>query len=272
MKNFRLTAVMVCVLFALASCHKTDYIQVVPKEASVVVSANMANIASEGDIANSAFMTMVNRYLGLIAAGEARDQIRHYFQNPADMGIDFTCPLYFFKAGSFVGVTMRVADDDDAGKFIQMLVSQGLCHPAAESDNVKQALLLDDIFIAYNSHTMLMMADLSGGNVSQTRQIAVGLMEQEKNYSFVTTEAFSQMEKRNDCDVVAYSNGTALSGDLLASVKSFIPKGIRLVDIEIFSSMSFQKGRAVLTADINGKSNAARKLLEDGNKNFRKIE
>lgn len=261
---------LAAVLFV--ACHKTDYVQVVPQEASVVVSVNVAHIVQEGDLANSGLMQFLNRYLGLITAGDAKQQLRHYMENPGDMGIDFTSPLYGFKAGNFVGVTMRIDDADDVEKFIGMLASQGIAQTAPEEDGVKQSILLDDIVMSYNSHTMLVLANAGDGNVMQTRQIALGLMDLEKDFSFVGTETYSQMEKRGDCDVVAYSNGAALSEDVLGTLYSFIPKGVRLVDLEVFSAVAFQDGKAVLTADIQGKSNAAKKLLEEGNKNFHKIE
>ena len=272
MKNVRFILIWAGMLVGLTACHRSDYVQVVPREASVVVAANVANIAEEGDLAHSGLMQFVNKYLGLIVAGDAKQQFLHYMEHPDKMGIDFTRPLYFFKAGSFMGVTIRVGDEDDVEKFIQMLTSQGLCRNGGETDQVKQAILLDDIVIAYNSHTLLVIVNTVEGNVSQTGQIALGLMEQEKDYSFVSTDTYAQMDKRSDCDVVVYSNGAALSNDVLETIKSFIPKGIRLMDIEVFSSVSFEDGKAVLTADIQGKSNAAKKLIEEGNKNFHKIE
>jgi len=271
MKNFRLMAIAALVLVALASCHKTDYIQVIPQESSCVVSANIAKMATDGDLANSNLMGVVNQYMGLITAGDAKQQFQHYVDNPADLGIDFTQPVYFFMAGDITGVTMRVADDDDVEKFVQMLNSQGLCSNVQTTDGVKLTQFLDDIVFAYNAHTMLMLVNV-GGSLVQTRQIAAQLMKQDKGSSFVETEAYDEMDDLSDRDIVAYTNGAALSGELLESVKSLLPTGIRPVDIELFSSVAFEKGKAVLSAEITGKSQTAQKLLDDGNENFHKIE
>lgn len=271
MKNFRLMAIAALVLVALASCHKTDYIQVIPQESSLVVSANIAKMATDGDLANSNLMGVVNQYMGLITVGDARQQFQHYVDNPADLGVDFTQPVYFFKAGDITGVTMRVADDDDVEKFVQMLNSQGLCSNVQTVDGVKLTQFLDDIVFAYNAHTMLMLANVSGSLV-QTRQIAAQLMNQDKASSFVETEAYDEMDDQSDRDIVAYTNGAALSGELLESIKSMLPTGIRPIDIELFSSVEFEKGKAVLKAEITGKSQTAQKLLDEGDDNFYKIK
>ena len=272
MKQIRMLATLLCVLVALASCHKTDYVQVIPQDASFVVSADIAGIAGKADLPGSSLMQTVNNYMGLITSGEARQQLQHYIDEPASMGIDFTRPLYFFIAGEYAGLTMCVADGGDVEKFIQMLTSQNLCRGASEADGTKTALLLDDVVLTYDTHTLLLLANTQKGSVAQARQVAAQLMKQDKELSFAASEAYGKMDGKGDCDIVAYSNGAALSGDLLESVKSFLPTGIRPVDIELFSSLSFQKGRAVLTANVEGKSNAAQKLLEEGNDNFRKIE
>lgn len=263
---------LACVLIALASCHKSDYIQVIPEEASIVISANLANMAEEGDLQNSSLMQTVNKYMGLITAGEAKELLQDYMKNPAKLGIDFTRPVFIFKAGDFIGITLCVADDDNVEEFVKTLTSQGLCNNATESGKTHLTFLLDEIVLAYNSHALLLMANPNGGNPVQTGQIAMGLMEQEKDYSFAQTETYSQMEKRSDCDVVMFSNGMALSESTKETLSPFIPDGVRLQDIEIVSSIAFQKGKAVFSADINGKSNTAQKLLEESNKNFHKIE
>jgi len=272
MKQIRTLATLLCVLVALASCHKTDYIQAIPQDASFVVSANIADMAAEADLRNSSLMQTLNSYMGLITAPDARQQLQHYIDAPADMGIDFTRPLYFFMAGDFAGLTMCVADEGNVEKFVRMLASQNLCRGASEADGVKTALLLDDVVLNYDSHTLLLLTNVEKGSVAQARQVAAQLMKQDKELSFAATEAYGKMDDKDDCDIVAYSNGAALSGELLESIKSFLPTGIRPVDIELISSVSFLKGRAVLTANVEGKSNVARKLLEEGNDNFHKIE
>lgn len=272
MKQIKMLATLLCVLVALASCHKTDYVQVIPQDASFVVSANIADMAEEADLRNSSLMQTVNNYMGLITSGDARQQFQHYIDDPASMGIDFTRPLYFFIAGDFAGLTMCVADDGDVEDFVQMLTNQNLCRGASETDGVKTALLLDDIVLSYDSHTLLLLANTEKGSVAQARQVAAQLMKQDKELSFMATEAYGKMDDRDDCDVVAYGNGAAFSGELLEQVRSFIPTGIRPVDIELISSLSFEKGRAVLSANVEGKSNTAQKLIEEGNDNFHKIE
>ncbi len=270
MKNLKLTAVALLMLFALASCQKKAYIQTIPKEASVVVSANIAKIATEADLENSSLMQMVKMYVGMITAGEAKQQIQSYVDSPEKMGIDFTAPLYFFRANDFAGVTMRVSDEGDVEDFIDMLSAQGMAKKQGETNGVKMVMLMDDLVISYNDNTLLLLGKLGGGQ--DPRRAAAELMQQAEEESFVATEGFEKMQEKGKDDLVAYSNGSALSGTKLESVKSFLPKGVRPADIEIVSAYSFEDGKAVLSAEINGKSKEIQKLLKEGNENFHKIE
>ena len=255
---------------ALVSCQKKAYIQTIPKEASMVVSANIANIATEADLKNTSLMQMVNTYVGMITASDAKQQIQSYVESPEKMGVDFMSPFYFFQAGDFVGVTMRIADEGDMEDFLEMLSTQGIAKKQGETDGVKTALLMDDLVMAYNDDTCLLLGKVEGGQ--DTRHAAIELMQQAEEESFVATEAYEKMQKKGKGDLVAYSNGSALSKTMLEDVKSFLPAGVRPTDVEIVSAYSFENGKAVLGMEINGKSKEIQKLLKDGNENFHKIE
>ena len=70
MKIIKLFLPFFLVALLFASCGKSDYADVVPKDASLVIEVNMADIASKGGIAESKLLASVKTNLDYIASGD----------------------------------------------------------------------------------------------------------------------------------------------------------------------------------------------------------
>lgn len=265
-------AIITLLIVLLASCNKSDYVNVVPADATFVATANFSSLAEKGDLGNSLIGDVVENNLSLVFAGKSEKEMKQFVESPQDMGIDFLEPAYVFQTQSkCVGMAMKMLDKGDFEKFVDMLRKQNVATKAKEKDGVMIGTLLDDMLYGYNGNTILLIA--SAGDVSSTalKQTIVQLFKQDEENSFRSSELFDRLCKIGG-DLAFYANMAALPDEMAKNFKSFVPDGVRFSDIEFFSSLDFQKGKAVLNTHLEGNSDKAKKMLEENSNSFKKIE
>lgn len=258
---------------AFTSCNKTDYIAVVPANATFVASADLMSIAEKSDFGNSSLAGIMNQYMGIFIEKNAQDRVRSLMANPADMGIDFMQPVFVFKTpNQCVGITMKMNDKGDFEQFLDFLREQNLASKAVERDDVMMGTLLDDIEYGYKGKTILLIASLGEGGGPVGKQTLTTLFAQSKDDSFVNSESYEKLMGMGERDIKIYSNMAALPNELASDLKPLLPQGVRFTDVEFLASADFQNGKAVLTAQLDGANEKAKKFFEGGDTNFRNIE
>lgn len=267
----KLLSLFVMVMVLLCSCNKADYANVVPADASFVASANVKDIADKGNLQESAAVEMLNQYLGLVVSGKDLKQMKEYIANPADMGIDFREPVFAFKTqNECLGLTMKVASEGDLTEFIQLLAKQSLCTKPVDRDGLNCGSLLDDIEYTFDGKTLLLVSCLGDGGSAMSKQVSAQLMKQDADNSFVSTEAYEKMEAQAG-DVKIYSNLGVMPQSVVEQVASILPKGVKKADIEMLAAVNFTNGRATISSSVWGKTPNAQQLIDDLNKNMRKL-
>lgn len=264
----KLFSMLALAVVLLCSCNKTDYVNVVPADASFVASINIKDVSEKGDFKNSSAVAMLNDYMGLVVSPKDVKKAQEYISDPSAMGIDFTAPVYVFKTSSdCFGLTMKVSSDDDLSDFIQLLAKQGICSKPVERDDFFSGNLFDDIEYTYDGKTLLLISCLGDGGSAMNKQVSAQLLKQDQDNSFVSTEAFDKMEEQTG-DVKMYSNLGIMPQSFAEQVASFLPKGVKKNDIEVLASISFENGKAVLASTIWGKTPKAQQLIDDTDKNM----
>lgn len=273
MKTIKVFITIFLAVVALCSCNKSDYLSVVPSDATFVASANLAALAEKGDFSNSSISSSVDAYLPLVFSGESKNKMKGYLESPKEMGIDFREPVYIFKTvNQCVGMTMKMLDKGDFENFIKVLQNQNLATKPVERDDIMTGTFLDDVDYAYDGKTILLLASVGEGGSAIGKQTLVKLFKQDKDDSFVNTEEYEQLSAKSDCDISIFSNMAALPQDLAVQFKSLIPNGVRFTDVELIASVDFKNGKAVLTSELMGTNDKAKKMLKEGDDNFHKIE
>lgn len=260
------------VLF-LASCSKSDYLNVVPANATFVASANLSSLAEKSNFSESSIAGMMEEYMGAVFSGDAKKQMKKYMESPKDMGVDFREPVYVFKtANQCVGMAMKMLDKGDFEDFIKMLQKQNIASKAVDRDGVMTGTFLDDIDYGYDGKTILLLSSLGEGGSAVGKRTLAQLFSQKSDDSFVETEAYEECFAGVEKDINIFSNIAALPQDVAIKIKSLIPNGVRMTDLQFLASVDFQNGKAVLSSQFVGTNDKARKMLKEGDKNFHKIE
>lgn len=272
MKTIKSFIIIVLATLALASCSKGNgYQNVIPADAPLVTSVNMASIAEKSDFANSAVSQMMQEYMGVLFSSEAGKQIKTYMESPQDMGIDFREPVFMFQTPNrCFGLTMKMLSKGDFEDFLKMLQKQNIASKAKENDGVMEGTLLDDICFGYDDNTILLLASDEGANVS--KRTLAQLFKMDSDNAFTRTDAYEYCFKQNDKDIAFMSNMAALPKDLASTVKSFVPQGVKMTDVLFEASADFQNGKFVLGGSLVPTTNEAGEMIREAEKNFHKIK
>jgi len=267
-KKFHLL-LLIMVVAVLASCSNNDYLNVIPKEATVVVSVDMASIAKKGDLGNSDLKALFSETTNTLKK-EDQEKIKQFMEDPREMGIDFLSPIYVFKTPTqYVGVTMKISDDDKFGEFLDVLRSNGTCSKVSENDGLMSGTLSDCDF-AYNDNTFALLFPLGQNSKAANKAALKEMFAQDKENSFVSTDAYDKMSDEKG-EVLVYANMKALP-EKYYPLQAFGIKNVRPGDVEMYMSALCEDGKMTLAFEMEGKTDAAKKILEDSYKNMHKIE
>lgn len=265
MKTIKSFIIIVLATLALVSCSKGNgYQNVIPADAPLVTSVNMASIAEKSDFANSAVSQMMQEYMGVLFSSEAGKQIKTYMESPQDMGIDFREPVFMFQTPNrCFGLTMKMLNKGDFEDFLKMLQKQNIASKAKENDGVMEGTLLDDICFGYDDNTILLLASDEGANVS--KRTLAQLFKMDSDNAFTRTDAYEYCFGKNQKDIAFLAHMAALPKDLASTVKSFVPQGVKMTDVMFEASADFQNGKFVLGGSLVP-------TLREAEKNFHKIK
>lgn len=273
MKHLHLLSALAVVAFIFCSCSNTDYQRVIPADASAVVKIDVKSLTEKADFSHSSANEMLGSMLAAVVKGKDVKKMQSYINDPSSMGLDFSMPVYVFMVGQHLGVSIKVDDDGDLKKFIQMLQKQGMATKPIEKESLMCGSLLDDIQYTYSSNTFLLLTSLEGGNAS-TGRMARQLMKQDEEDSFSSSEAHLKMNEHQE-DVVIYSqlnknNMKALSG--LENLLVWLPLSKQNVQMEALNTINFDEGKIYFSVKVWGKDEMSQKLIDDANKNLRSIQ
>lgn len=257
----------------LVSCNKKEYTNAIPKDASFVAQLNMAKIYNDMDLSHSPVMTTMHSYLNfMVFDRKSRTQLSDYLDNPETMGIDFTQPLYFFKAGTFMGLAMQISDRDDIDGFFGVLQKQHLCTKPKEKDGLMVGALLNEIAVVYSDKSMLMLFNSDGGSISFCQKAAQQMISQKSDASFGATPAYDKLESQTDNDVVCYGNIKALPAEFAGMLKAFFPKKSRTADVDLYTIINIEDGNLDIDANMDSDTEEGKAAIEGFNANIRTIE
>jgi len=241
---FRLFTFSLILLFV--SCSKNEYLNVIPKNASLVVSVDAKSVFEKADLANSSKLQAF-----------AKGQVGQYLNNPESTGVDFRQPVYIFStADGNLGATFCVNDIDKVRDFIQNIAGM-----PTETDGI-YSLYQAGIYYGFNKSTLLLMTSRVVGEQLFT------LSDQER---FTDSDSFRNLSK-NSKDVNIYCSLSALNQTVPDVVLSMLPKNIRPSDVDYFGGISFENGRALWNQQLKGRTREVQKTLDKGNKTFKKID
>ena len=259
---------LVIVAAVFTSCSNDEYLNVIPENASVVVSVNTKGLYKKIFEENKTLLDKMNE--GVDALGDEAKDAKEMIKNPENMGIDFRVPVYaFVTPAKAFGMTMKVADEDKLENFIELLKKEGVCSEAKEREGVKMGTISDFVF-AYNSKTLLIYGNTNAG-LAVNQKAAAELLGQDAEKSFTATEAFDKLKGIDERDITAFCNLDVLPADV-ASKMTAMNQGYDLKDFSFLSSLNIEKGRLVFAYEMLPTTDKGKETMKEWSKHYRKIE
>ena len=264
--------ILFVVLF-VTSCSNDDYLNVIPKDVTVVASVDLAKMSKECDLGSSSVLDDLKKNMDGTVSKEGQKQAKKYLDDPQSTGIDFSAPIYMFIMQNYTGgMTMKVSDKDGLEQFLSFLQKEGMALKPVERYGIMMGSIFDDCDYAFTSSTFMLIAGTEGINRNGRRKLLARLSKLDKNDRFVGLPAYDRMKKNSDKDINIHMSLAALPFDKIPTLTPLLPKGVSAKDVEISSYLSFEDGRAVISNTIYGKSEKAQKVLEEADKHMRKLE
>ena len=253
------------------SCNKNEYMTVIPADATFVTQINLADVAEQSDLKKAPIINLLKGYIGLVASGEDKELVRAVLDDPSIIGIDFSSPAYIFETiDHHWGLVLKVRDEDHLDDTFKALTKQQIASKPTERDGLLWTSLLDDINIAYNSQTLLILTSSAETAPNMLRRQMTQLFNQESELSFFETD---KMQKLNmsDAPIAVYSHMAALPQEMSQKLAGFLPKGVRCVDVEMCMSANFKEGEAVLHVSMFSENEKVQQLFEQADEHLYKI-
>ncbi|MCR5313326.1 MAG: DUF4836 family protein [Bacteroidaceae bacterium] len=264
----------------LTSCSKSDYKNVIPKEALCVVSVNIAEMAKKGDFSSSSFHKMAEDVISQKSLDQNMNSVKDIFKDPEKMGIDFTEPIYMFVVSNqFVCMTMKVHDEGDVDGFVDELKSQGKVSGVKEKDGLKRGLILDGISYAYNDAILLLVGSLDGSSVKTVNNVIDKFMTLKDDEMFINADEYSKFAENESSDMSAFIDYRKVFSAYLATTdKSVLTSVLKdgmlsnALDVNIYAKVNFLDGKAEMNTESVCTSEKSKKIYAEFGDNLHKIE
>ena len=246
MKGWKSIGAVLCIMFMIACSPRTEYTHALPKDASLVVSADLASMANKSKLNDDIIQklgTLIRESMPDDASGLA-DKI---MEDPSETGLSFTDKVYFFATphANAIGMVARVESESKVKRLFGMLEESHLCAPPTEESGC-QWVEIGNSICAFNNGTFLLMHNRTGG-VGNIKGILFSLMRQKEGEGFSASEDFGQLSTSNT-DIALLTDFSLMPDKFTTPLRMGLPADIRMEDIRYIVTANFEKGRIHIEA------------------------
>lgn len=243
-----------CLLLLFSACSKNNsYVNVLPADASCVVSAYLPTLIKKGGLSEQdleLWMEQIDKLAGEQSQSQNLALLGKFMASPQKNGINWKKEIYLFMHPEFeqVGLLASVSDYERLGSALDELVRQGVCKPFTDKENCRFAFADDGFAVAYTNEAFLMIGTPSGIETDRAGDLLTKWMQASEENSFVLTKGFEKLSKaEGDIKMVASMNMLPQKYAVMSMTgvsDDFLWKGMHTL-----IAVSFEKGKLVLKAE-----------------------
>ena len=210
-------ALMAVVVALVSACSekKFEYTNVIPANASTVVSINMKSLVDKAGLNDKENKEAQQKLTDAMKSG--------------------------MNAATFQQVIAKVSNEDDLHALLETLEKEKVCQPLASGDGFQFTQMGNQVFMAYTP-SVLMLTNYKGTTqLEKIKQDIPALLKQTNENSIVSTAVFKKMQKMGG-DIDAMLSPASLIGPYANMIKeSDMPFNMK--DLKMLGSLSFEKGK-----------------------------
>lgn len=278
--------------------HKTpSYLKVIPADAKVVMMVDPAGIVDKCNLSEHSIIVDKLKDFAAHVPDESGDMLRKLIDDPNSFGIDVSQPAYFYVSGDVLsglkaGFVMAVSSKSDLKENFDKIVNM---MPRSKYDDNSEAFLkLEEedgcclvmiegkpIF-AFDGETLTAMFQLKYGRWGLDPEPATKAQfkqsfDLKSDEQFTSTVGWKKMQETKGEGQFFMSFGLvpqALFDMAMKQMPSAVQKkfeGLKLKDINVVSTLTFEEGQASVTNEVFGSTDEAQEKLESLTDRFEKL-
>lgn len=271
-------ALMAVVVALVSACSekKFEYTNVIPANASTVVSINLKSLADKAGLNDKENKEAKQKLTDAMKSGmnaATFQQVEMIMKDPKKSGIDVSEPLYVFNTATFpTTIIAKVSNEDDLHALLETLEKEKVCQPLTSGDGFQFTQMGNQVLIAYTP-SVLILANYSGTTqLEKIKQDIPALLKQTNENSIASSTAFKKMQKMGG-DINAMFSPASLMGSYANMIKaSDMPYNIDLKDLQMLGSLSFDKGKISMKYENFTENPELQALFDKQKKATRPIE
>lgn len=242
-----LMAVLVAMVSA-CSDKKSEYTNVIPADASSVVSINMKSLVDKAGLNDKENKEAKEKIIEAMKSGmnaATFQQMEMILKDPNKSGVDVSAPLYVFSTEALpsVSVLAKVNNEDDLHALLETMEKEKVCQSVASGDGYQFTQMNNQLFLAYTPSVLLLTSYRGNTQLEKVKQSITAMLKQDADKSIVSTTVFKKMQKMGGDIDVMFSPASMLGPYANMIDPKDMPYNINLKDMQILGSLSFEKGK-----------------------------
>ena len=239
-------------LIFLAACSpKSEYTNAIPKNASVVVSMELDEMARKAGLEGESGESVSRKLKSLLKGGLQGDAARlaeRIIDQPSESGISFDDKAYLFAtppAGAW-GILVKVDNEDKLESLFKVFEKESLAKPLREESGCRWTQI-GGVLCAFNNGTLLFLQP-SKGDAQGMKGTLLSLMRQKEEDGFSALPEFDKVEAEGN-DIASVFNFGAVPYEWTTTLRMGLSGDIQLENIKYFVSGNFKNGRVVVETE-----------------------
>lgn len=266
-KNIK--GVTLTLLLFLASCSpKSEYTNALPKDASVVVAADLDAMAEKGCLKNEKGRHVSDKMKAALKSGLEGDAARlaeRIIDDPKESGLSLTDKVYLFATphASAFALLAKVGDEDKLEELMKVLRREQIATPLREESGCRWTQIGRAV-CAFNGGTFLVMQH-SKGDAESIKGTLFSLMRQKEGEGYAALPEFKELEAGGN-DIAAVADLSVIPQEWTTPLRMGLSGDIRLQDIKYLVTLNFEKGRIEMNAKSLTRNATVLEFFESMNK------
>lgn len=234
-------------LLLLGACRRpANYENALPRDAALVVQADLASMVGKSSLGTRAGQTALDRLSSALKSGMegSEELIDKMVQSPAESGLDLRAGVYVFAEPRLErkGLLAKVADASRLLRLLEALGRQRLCQEPRTSGGCTWTVL-GSVLVACTDGACLVMTPAAGEEPADLLPTAARLLRQREGEGFAATEDYRLM-RRQQADIVAFTSMELLP--LPPELTMGLSAEFRQDEVKYISTVRFEPGKAVV--------------------------
>lgn len=243
-----------CLLLLFSACSKNNrYVNVLPADASCVVSAHLPVLIEKSGLSEQDFELWMGKIDKLVKEkSQSQDWalLGKLLACPEKNGINWEKEIYLFMHPEIeqVGLLAPVSDYERLGSALDELVRQGVCKSFIEKENCRLSFFDNGFAVAYNDEAFLVIGVPSEIGADKAGDLLTRWMNASEEKSFISTEGFNKLSKaEGDIKMVASMN--MLPQKYVAMSMAGVSDDFLWKGMYSLGAVSFEKGKLVMKVE-----------------------